>query len=54
MLIYILGQISYKNGCFHYVVGELKTWENLIFEQFKEEVIEVHGRYEKFSEFSQE
>lgn len=55
MLIHILGQISYKKGCFHYVVGELKTWENQnIFEQFKEEVIEVHGRYEKFSEFSQE
>lgn len=55
MLVHVLGQISYKKGCFHYVVDELKKWGNKnIYRSFQDEVIEVHGRYEKFSEFSQE
>jgi HEAT repeat protein len=54
MLVHILGQISYKKGCFHFVEQEVKSWNNkALFEKYKAEIIEVHGRYEKFSEFSQ-
>ncbi|WP_024620327.1 hypothetical protein [Metaclostridioides mangenotii] len=45
MLAHVLGQISYKKGCFHYVVNELKKWGNKnIYRSFHNEVIEVHGR----------
>lgn len=55
MLIHVLGQISYKKGCLFYVSEQVKSWDNKeIYELYKEEVIEVHGRYEKFSEFTQE
>lgn len=54
MLVHVLGQISYKKGCLHYVSNQVKAWDNLnIYPRYVEEVIEVHGRYEKFSEFSQ-
>lgn len=53
MLVHVLGQISYKKGCFAQVAKEVAGWENAaIYEAFKAEAIEVHGRYEKFSEFS--
>ena len=55
MLIHVLGQISYKKGCFIFVVKELETWENpKIYAAFSKEAVEVHGRYEKFSELTQE
>ena len=55
MLIHVLGQISYKKGCFHFVEKEIRDWDNKdIYPLYKDEVIEVHGRYEKFSEFKQE
>ncbi len=54
MLIHVFGQISYKKGCFYYVIGQLKTWDNKdLYPLVQEEIIEVHGRYEKFSEFTQ-
>lgn len=54
MLIHVLGQISYKKGCFHIVEQEVAGWENKdIYPAFAEEAIEVHGRYEKFSELTQ-
>lgn len=54
MLIHVLGQINYKKGCFLYVTKQVKAWENKeIFRLYKAETIEVHGRYEKFSEFTQ-
>jgi len=50
MLIHVLGQISYKEGCFYFVCEEIRTWNNKeIFEKFKKEVIEVHERYSRFS-----
>lgn len=55
MLVHVLGQISYKNGCFNYVVNELGKWNNDdIYDLFKEEAVDVHRRYEKFSEFNAE
>jgi len=54
MLIHVLGQISYKKGCFAFVSKELESWENNdIYSAFAKEAIEVHGRYEKFSELTQ-
>lgn len=53
MLIHVLGQISYKKGCFHFVENEVALWDNAdIYKLFQKEVIEVHGRYEKFSALS--
>jgi HEAT repeat protein len=53
MLIHVLGQISYKKGCFHFVENEVSSWENDdIYRAFQKEAVEVHGRYEKFSELS--
>ncbi|AOV06782.1 HEAT repeat domain-containing protein [Sporosarcina ureilytica] len=54
MLIHVLGQISYKKGCLFYVSKQVETWDNKeIYPLYKEETIEVHGRYERFSEFTQ-
>lgn len=53
MLIHVLGQISYKKGCFYFVENEVSSWENDgIYRAFQKETVEVHGRYEKFSELS--
>ncbi|HBE13306.1 MAG TPA: hypothetical protein DCY74_03945 [Clostridiales bacterium] len=54
-LIHVLGQISYKKGCFRYVINQLKIWENKdLYPLVQNEIIEIHGRYEKFSEFTQQ
>ena len=54
MLIHVLGQISYKKGCFSFVVKELEGWGNQdIYNNFAKEAVEVHERYEKFSELTQ-
>lgn len=53
MLIHVLGQISYKKGCLHYVSEQVRTWENQdIYSLYQKEVIQVHKRYERFSEFT--
>jgi len=53
-LIHVLSQISYKKGCFVFVAKELESWENQnVYTAFAKESIEVHGRYEKFSELTQ-
>jgi hypothetical protein len=55
MLIHIIGQISYKEGCLEKVAAELKTWEDKsLISDCKKEIIDVHKRYEKFSAFSAE
>jgi len=54
MLIHVLGQISYKKGCFAFVAKELEGWENQgVYNAFAKEAVEVHGRYEKFSELTE-
>lgn len=53
MLIHVLGQISYKKGCFYFVFEQVKKWGNEeILSRYKDEVIEVHERYAKFSDLS--
>lgn len=53
MLVHVLGQISYKKGCFYLVCDEVRSWENeCLFSEFKKETIEVHESYAKFSELS--
>jgi hypothetical protein len=53
MLIHIIGQISYKKGCLEKVAAELKTWEDkALISDCKNEIIDVHKRYEKFSALS--
>ncbi len=55
MLIHVLGQISYKKGCLRYTAFQVKAWENPnIYPLYRNEVIKVHERYEKFSEFTQQ
>jgi len=46
MIIHVLGQISYKNGCLEKVVENLKSWKNreLVRDAFKE-ILKVHSRY---------
>jgi HEAT repeat protein len=54
MVIHIVGQIAYKKGCLEIVLEDLKTWKNkFLVEKILLEIIEVHGRYEDFSEFKQ-
>ena len=53
MVIHVAGQISYKKGCLTKVLTQLKTWENTdIVKDICAEVIEVHKRYDRFSELS--
>lgn len=54
-LVHVLGQIAYKQGCLEIVIEDLKHWENkeLVAEAI-EEIIDVHERYKKFSEKTQE
>jgi len=50
MLVHVLGQIAYKNGCLETVIADLKTWENkqLVTDSI-EEIIDVHDRYKDFA-----
>jgi HEAT repeat protein len=54
MIIHVIGQISYKNGCLEKVVENLKTWKNreIVLDAI-EEIIKVHKRY-KFASRSTE
>jgi len=50
-IVHVLGQISYKKECLEKVIDILKTWENqIIVQKALKEILEVHARYEKFSE----
>jgi len=54
IILHVLGQISYKDGCLETVVAALKNWENdELVEEALREIVEVHERY-KFSSKSQE
>ncbi|MDR7856618.1 HEAT repeat domain-containing protein [Tissierella sp.] len=53
MLIHVLGQISYKSGCLEKVIEAIKDWENKdLINDIVKEILEVHKRYEKFSDKS--
>lgn len=55
MFLRVLGKIGYKKGGLQYVVSEVSWWENPeIFKLIKKEMIEVHGRYEKFGALKQD
>jgi len=46
MVIHVIGQISYKEGCLEIVVLELMNWENKeLVKDSLEEVVKVHKRY---------
>jgi len=46
MIIHVIGQISYKEGCMEKVVLELIKWENKeMVKNSLEEIIKVHKRY---------
>jgi hypothetical protein len=46
MIIHVLGQISYKEGCLEKVVTSLKKWENQnLVNDALDEIINVYGRY---------
>ncbi len=50
MVIHVIGQISYKEGCLDKVVDSLKDWENSEFvKEAADEIIDVHKRYHKFA-----
>lgn len=54
-LIHVLGQISYKKGCLETVITHLKTWNNTgVVEKALHEIIDVHGRYKKFSSLTRQ
>lgn len=53
MLIHVVGQIAYKEGCLEKVVEHLKSWENKeVVRKSTDEIIEVHERYKNFSYLS--
>ncbi|MDT8358410.1 MAG: HEAT repeat domain-containing protein [Methanomicrobiaceae archaeon] len=53
MAVHVIGQISYREGCLEKVAGELKTWDNReLVELALNEILDVHERYESFSELS--
>ncbi|MCA9386204.1 HEAT repeat domain-containing protein [Candidatus Dojkabacteria bacterium] len=55
MVVHVIGQISYKPGTLNIVLNDLQNWENKeIVIKTLADITEVHGRYEKFSEHSQE
>jgi len=46
MIIQVLGQISYKEGCLEKVAAALKSWHNQeIVKDTLPHIIEVHRRY---------
>jgi hypothetical protein len=55
MVVHVLGQISYKEGCLQKVLIHLKTWENKpLVEKAIAEIIDVHDRYKDFAVLTQE
>jgi 3-methyladenine DNA glycosylase AlkC len=53
MLVHIIGQISYKEGCLPRVVAVIKKWGDLI-PECREEILKVHKKYKRFSFFNLE
>ena len=54
-IIHVLGQISYKKGCLEKVIDDLSNWNNKeLVEKALNEIIDVHKRYERFSDKSTE
>jgi len=50
MVVHVLGQTSYKEGCLEEVIGALKGWENReLVRKALQEILDVHRRYEGFS-----
>lgn len=50
MVIHVLGQISYKNGCLEKVVQALLKWENKeLVDEALTEILDIHVRYKDFS-----
>jgi hypothetical protein len=53
MLIHVIGQISYKEGCLAIVIESLKNWDNKEILQISvKEIINVHKRYKNFAAMS--
>lgn len=53
MIIHVLAQVSYKEGCLETVLAALKEWENSsLVEKALQEIMAVYGRYAKFSAIS--
>jgi hypothetical protein len=49
MVIHVLGQISYKEGCLETVVQGLKNWDNAnLVTMALQEILDVHQNYSKF------
>lgn len=54
-LVHVVGQIAYKKGCLPIVTAHLKNWENkTLVNDALAEIINVHGRYRKFTALTQE
>lgn len=50
VVVHVLGQISYKEGCLEKVISALKKWKNKeIVVSALAEILETHKAYEKFS-----
>lgn len=50
VVVHVIGQISYKEGCLEKVITALKNWENKeIVTSAIAEILETHKAYEKFS-----
>lgn len=53
MIVHIVGQISYKEGCLEVVTSELQNWEdNQLVTKCVNEILSVHERYKRFSHYS--
>lgn len=53
MLIHVLGQISYKQGCLEKVLHHLQHWENKsLLPIVCKEILIIHERYKNFSYYS--
>ena len=50
-VIHVVAQSSYKKGCLEKVIATLHTWDNKqLVEKTLQEILDVHKRYEHFSE----
>ncbi|MBN1532042.1 MAG: HEAT repeat domain-containing protein [Spirochaetes bacterium] len=55
MLVHIVGQISYKDGCIEKVTAELKTWNDKeLVAECEKEILKVHRNYRRFSVLTHE
>lgn len=50
-VVHVIAQSSYKKGCLEKVIAALQTWDNKqLVEKALQEILDVHKRYEHFSE----